>query len=90
MFPDLVEATKDYWHKLNELEGAYQRGEMSLEQVDARVAELTRKLGQTRQATLNLLWSSFCHAWQTHQEQILGVALISSLTCFWLLLNPIT
>ena len=29
MFPNLLEDTKEYWCKLNQLEAAYQKGEVS-------------------------------------------------------------
>lgn len=48
MNPNLLEATQEYWHKLNELEAAYQRGEVTLEEVDAKVEALMVELGRTR------------------------------------------
>ena len=50
MFPNLLEATKEYWRKLDELEAAYQQGEIPLEEVDARVTELMAELAQERRA----------------------------------------
>ncbi len=44
MFPNLFQATFDYWRKLDELEAAYQKGEIPLKEVDARVADLMAEL----------------------------------------------
>ena len=46
MFPNLFEATKTYWRKLDELEAAYQQGKVSTEVVNATVAELMAELAQ--------------------------------------------
>ena len=35
MFPNLFTATQEYWRKLDALEASYQRGEISIEEVDA-------------------------------------------------------
>ena len=35
MFPNLIQAIKEYWHKLDKLEAAYQQGEIFLEEVDS-------------------------------------------------------
>jgi hypothetical protein len=36
MFPNLLEATKEYWRKLDRLEAAYPQGEIPLEEVVVR------------------------------------------------------
>ena len=51
MFPNLIQATKEYWHKLDQLEAAYQQGEISLEEVDSKVAKLIAELAEERRAT---------------------------------------
>ncbi|MBD3880433.1 hypothetical protein IFO70_01545 [Phormidium tenue FACHB-886] len=83
MTPDLLEATNDYWHKLNELEAAYQRGDVSLAEVDARVAELMAELGQARRAAFRGVWAGLASSMQAHWEVIMSAALLGSLTYAW-------
>ncbi|NJK27695.1 MAG: hypothetical protein HC925_02995 [Coleofasciculaceae cyanobacterium SM2_3_26] len=83
MFPDLTEATKAYWRKLDELEAAYQRNEMSLAEVDARVAELMTELGQARRKALRAFWANLRHTVAPQWETIAGVALIGVLAYIW-------
>lgn len=89
MIPDLLEATQDFWHKLDELEAAYQQGEVSLEEVDDQVAELIADLSQSRRVVLRRFWDSIRYSWQMNPEPIIGVVLLGSLTCAWLVLNPL-
>lgn len=37
MFPNLFEATNEYWRQLDEIEFRYQLGELSIEEVDREV-----------------------------------------------------
>lgn len=84
MIPNLLEATTDYWRKLNELEAAYQRGEVSLEEVDARVAALMAELGQERRATLRFLVDNVTRVWSEQREWVVGLGLIGVLTYAWI------
>ena len=52
MFPNLLQATKEYWRQLDKLEVAYQQGEIPLEEVDAKVADLMAELAQERRVAL--------------------------------------
>jgi len=84
MIPDLIDATTDYWKKLDELEAAYQRDEVSLSEVDARVQELMTDLGRSRRKALTAFWASFRYTVRQQWEAIAGVACIATLTCVWL------
>lgn len=83
MTPNLLEATKTYWRKLDELEAAYHRGELSLEEVDARVADLMTELGQERRSALRFFASGVSRFWQEQPEIIVGVASIGALVYLW-------
>jgi hypothetical protein len=87
MIPNLIEATNEYWRKLNELETAYQRGEVSLEEVDARVAILTGELGQERRAIVRFSIDNVSQIWSTQREIVIGLGLISVLTYVWVVIN---
>lgn len=84
MIPNLMEATNEYWRKLNELETAYQRGEISLEEVDVRVESLMTELGQERRATVRFLLSSVSRIWQEQRELVVGLGVIGVLTYAWI------
>lgn len=85
MFPNLLEATKEYWHKLDQLEAAYHQGEISLEKVDARVAELMTELAQERRAALGYFWHGW-HRWLTTQrETLIGLVILALVTYYWVL-----
>ncbi len=43
MFPNLIEATKEYWRKLDELEAAYQQGEIPLEEAGLFHYQINRR-----------------------------------------------
>ncbi len=85
MFPNLIEATKEYWRKLDELEAAYQQGEIPPEEVDVRVAELMRELAIKRHAAFIDLW----HGWQnwltTQREILIRLAVLAIVTYAWVL-----
>jgi hypothetical protein len=89
MIPNLLEATQDYWRKLNELDAAYQRGEVSLPEVDARVKELMTELGQERRAALRLMFSNLGQFWQEHRELVLGLGLMGALTYAWIAVGTV-
>ena len=90
MLPNLLEATKEYWHQLDELEAAYQQGEIPLEEVDVRVAELIAELAQERRAAFAYFWHGWQH-WLTKQKEMLvGLAILALITYAWVLSSPIT
>jgi hypothetical protein len=87
MFPNLFTATQDYWRKLDELEVAYQRGEVSLEKVDAQVKMLMEELGEQRRMTFNF-FKQQCQNWLTSQkETIMGLLLLGLIFYAWLWFN---
>jgi hypothetical protein len=85
MFPNLFEATKEYWRKLDELEAAYQQGEIPLEEVDARVAELMAELAQERRTAFSYFWHGWQHLLTTQKEIIAGLAVFALVTYAWVL-----
>ena len=89
MFPNLFQATKEYWRKLDELEAAYQQGKIPLKEVDARVAELMAELAQERRAAFAFLWHSCQHLVTTQRETLMGLAIVILLIYVWLLNNLI-
>ncbi len=82
---NLIAATRRYWKKLDDLEASYKRGEVSLEEVDARVSELMQELGQERRETFHVLIESSKHLWHQQREVILGVVFLGIVSYAWLL-----
>ena len=87
MMPNLLEDTRDYWRKLNELEAAYQKGEVSLAEVDARVAELMAELGRSRRESWLYVVNSWQYLWNGQKEAILGLTLLGILTYAWVVVS---
>ena len=85
MFPNLLEATKEYWHKLDELEAAYQQGEIPLEEVDAKVAELMAELAVERRAAFTHFWHGWQHWLSAQRETLIGLAILALVTYAWVL-----
>ncbi len=85
MFPNLLEATKEYWRKLDELEVAYQQGKISLEEVDTRVAELIAELAVERRAAFTYFRYSCQHWLTTQKETLIGLAILALVTYVWVL-----
>ena len=85
--PDLLEATKEYWKKLDELEAAYDRGQISIEQVDAEVKKLMAELGFKRRQALSYFWQGLCSRLQNQPEFIMGLILMAIAIYAWFLLN---
>ncbi|PSO51489.1 MAG: hypothetical protein BRC40_14095 [Cyanobacteria bacterium QH_8_48_120] len=81
--PNLLAATKEYWRKLDELEAAYHRDEVSVEEVDARVKELMRELGQARREMIAYILSGLSHFWREQKETIIGTAMLGVAVCGW-------
>ncbi|MGK7872464.1 MAG: hypothetical protein AB4426_03890 [Xenococcaceae cyanobacterium] len=90
MFPNLLEATKEYWRKLDELEAAYKQGEIPLEEVDARVAELMAELAQERRAAFTYFWRGWQHWLTAQRETLIGLAILALVTYAWVLVSPIS
>jgi len=87
MGPNLLEATNDYWRKLDELNTAYYRGDISLEEVDAQVKALMTELGQARREYFRHLMHGFRQTWDTQRELMLGCAFLTILAYGWFVFN---
>lgn len=87
MFPNLLEATKEYWRKLDELEAAYQQGKIPLEEVDALVTELIAELAIERRAIFTYFRHSCQHWLTTQRETLVGLAILALVTYAWVLTN---
>ncbi len=87
MFFDLIDATRDYWRKLDEVDAAYRRNELNLEEVDARVQSLMVELGQARRKALRDFWATLQVFLQQQREAVTGVAVIGLLAYGWLVFN---
>ena len=85
MFPNLFEATKEYWSNLDRLEAAYKQGEISLEEVDAKVAELMADLAQERRAAFTYFGRSLWHWLVGRREVLLGLGFVAVVTYSWML-----
>lgn len=87
MLINLQETTQEYWHKLDELEIAYQQGKISIEEVDVEVASLMAELGRKRRVTISYFLQS-SQMWLTEQrETLIGLAILGIISYFWLLKN---
>jgi hypothetical protein len=84
MFTDLLSATQDYWHKLDQVEAAYKRDEMTIQEVDAEVQRLMVELGNQRRQALKDLWASVQYFVQQQQEVLAGTAVLGVLAYVWL------
>lgn len=90
MFPNLLEATKEYWRKLDELEAAYQQGKIPLEEVDARVTELMAELAQERRAAFTYFWHNWQYWLMRQRETLIGLAILMFVTYAWTLTSLIS
>ena len=90
MFPNLLQATKEYWHQLDELEVAYQRGEIPLEEVDARVADLMAELAVERRAAFRHFWQGCLHWMATQKETVISLAILGLIVYAWLLTSGVS
>ena len=84
MIPNLVEATQEYWQKLDELEAAYQKGEISIEEVDRQVASLMDELARQRQSFITYFLQSWKHWFSQQKETVVGLAMLGIICYFWL------
>jgi len=87
MIPNLLEATKEYWRNLNELDAEYQRGEVSLEEVNARVAKLMVGLGRERRASVRFLLDNVSRIWHEQKELVVGLGMVGALTYAWIVVS---
>ena len=90
MFPNLLQATTEYWRQLDELEVAYHKGEIPLEQVDARVAELMAELAKERRAAFTYFWRGWQHWMMTQKETVIGLAILGSIAYAWVLISKVS
>ncbi len=90
MFPNLLEATKEYWRKLDKLEAAYQQGEISLEEVDGRVADLMTELAIERRAAFTYFWQGTQQMLSAQRETLIGLAILALVTYAWALTSLIS
>jgi hypothetical protein len=81
---DLLGATRDYWKKLDQVEAAYQRGELSVTEVDAQIHQLMNELGVKRRQVFKDLWASLQATVLQQREAIAGTAAIGLLAYLWL------
>lgn len=84
MFTDLLSATRSYWHQLNEVETAYKRNEMTLEEVDTEVQRLMVELGHQRRRALKDAWASLQHFAKQQSDVLAGTAMLGILAYVWL------
>ncbi len=87
MLPDLIGATRDYWRKLDAVEAAYRRNELSAAEVNAEVKALMADLGQTRRQLLRDSWAIMQSFVNRQGEALAGVAALGVLAYLWLVAN---
>ncbi len=87
MLPNLLEATNEYWRKLDELESAYQRGEVPVEEVDARVRSLMVELGGERRAAFLYVLNGWRRLWDEQGEIIVGMAILGTISYAWAIIS---
>lgn len=87
MLPDLIGATRDYWRKLDEVEAAYRRNELTAKEVDTEVKALMAELGQTRRQLFRDTWAITQTFINQQREAIAGVAALGVLAYVWLVAN---
>jgi hypothetical protein len=83
MFFDLIGATHDYWRKLDAVEAAYRRKELTAEEAHARIQQLMKDLGRDRRRVLREFWASLRHPLQRRGDALVGIAMIGLLTYLW-------
>ncbi|MDJ0601919.1 MAG: hypothetical protein QNJ37_24140 [Crocosphaera sp.] len=85
MYPNLVEATKEYWQQLDKIESRYLEGELSLEEVDQKVEALMKKLGRKRKEALLFLTESFSLWVSSHRELLITLVFTLMVVYSWML-----
>ncbi len=87
MFPNLFNATQEYWRKLDELESAYQQDQVSREEVDRRVSELMAELGQERRSTFNYM-REISQNWLAEQKSnLIGISILVFAISGWIVIK---
>ncbi|MGF1460650.1 MAG: hypothetical protein ACFBSG_16695 [Leptolyngbyaceae cyanobacterium] len=81
---NLLQEARSYWRKLDEVEAAYQRGELSIQEVDTRVHQLMADLGQARRRALKDAWASLQVGISAQWETFAGTVAIGVLAVWWL------
>ena len=84
MFTDLISATRRYWRQLDEVEAAYNRGDMTRPEVNDAVQRLMTELGTARRQAIRDLWASTQHFLQQQRDLVAGTAAIGILAYLWL------
>ena len=81
---DLISATRSYWRKLDEVEAAFKRDELSIQEVNAEVKRLMTELGVARRRALRDGWAILQNFVRQQRETIAGTAAIAALAYFWI------
>jgi hypothetical protein len=87
MLPDLIGATRDYWRKLDAVEAAYRRHELTAAEVNAEVKALMVELGQTRRQMLRDSWAIVQTFARQQGDALAGVAALGVLAYVWLVVK---
>ncbi|MEA5537101.1 hypothetical protein [Crocosphaera sp. XPORK-15E] len=85
MFPNLFEATKEYWQQLDLIESRYQQGKISIYEVDKEVEMLMKQLGQKRRESLRFFLASWSNWISTHTELLIGLVFVLIVAYSWML-----
>lgn len=84
MFTDLTGATREYWKKLDKVEAAYKRNELTLEEVDAEVQRLMSELGDARRRALREFGASLQSFVRQQRDAIATLTALGLLAYLWL------
>jgi hypothetical protein len=87
MLPDLIGATRDYWRKLDAVEAAYRRNELTAAEVNTQVKALMVELGQTRRQMLRDSWAIAQTFARQQGDALAGVAALGVLAYVWLVVK---
>ena len=87
MLPDLISATRDYWRKLDAVEAAYRRHELTSAEVNTQVKALMVELGQTRRQMLRDSWAIAQTFARQQGDALAGVAALGVLAYVWLVVK---
>ncbi|MEA5537067.1 hypothetical protein [Crocosphaera sp. XPORK-15E] len=85
MFPNLFEATTEYWQQLDKIESRYKQGELSPEEVDREVEMLMKQLGEKRRESLRFFRDSLSRWISTHTELLIGFVFVLMVAYSWML-----
>lgn len=84
MFTDLSSATRKYRKKLDKVEAAYKRNELTIEEVDAEVQRLMTELGDARRRALREFWASLQYFVRQQRDEIATLTALGLLAYLWL------